>query len=800
MPTNRFTEFNPNDHVSTYVPLPVEFMAKALEAKQGQYDNALAQADAAEEAFKINAIDKHQQFKQQKQKEYNDKLTEISDYIVKTGDTSRAREIKSLANRWKNDADVNEMQMSKTQWDLDQAAILKATNDRVYNERNNPFTGFQGVNPDGTIQGYRARGVRPTKDYTAGADLAIDNIKANLDSTHEYVDNAKVINTAMQVAPTFLMSENNQDFIDEAFGRQMPAYSQLTPELQAQLVPLAANYLAKRAAPQIFNRDVVVKDFGSSSSSSSSNGGKNLYTIPNDILKLQQNLDSSKTGEASADAYTVTAMLGGNYDAKTGKSVININSESPTYINMVKKGSSNKESSQLSIYASLQNKLNRVTSAIKDKLWDLTSEGKQYTDPKNGNLYYMDPSLRVHQTSLDGKKTLMSLSDFVKTQDEGAEIYNQAKQSGIDINDPKYKTLIKKEDSVEVLNDLSTAISGINGSFEFFTDNNSKNVFTGDDGGMYVNGFIQMNEDELEDIMPDGYFSRSGWKDALDKGIVKKQTKRGSNGEVIYNLPIIKKVEGNLDDAVSNQMMNKYGDKEKVQDLILQYQDENKQYKQNRENSKEINSKLKLNQNDYSNSIRQLIDESTKESVDLNNKYQNTLDNIELDKNASEDDRKMARLLLEYQIKSEVYNDQNSINIYNSLLNTISKSGDLGLRNNNPGNLTETVNGQTQLAKYSTIEEGYSKMVSDLDAKKSGKSKTGLNGESTVLDLTKVYAPKDDNKTALLKGNDPEKYAQKIADTLGIDINTPLKYVSTKKLAKAMIQIESPDSYNKLFN
>lgn len=309
MNTNRFTEFNPNDHVSTYIPLPVEFMAKALEAKQGQYDNALAQADAAEEAFKINAIDQHQKFKKQKQDEYNSKLTEISDYIVKTGDTSRAREIKSLANRWKNDADVNEMQMSKTQWDLDQAAILKATNDRVYNERNNPFIGFTGANSDGTMQGYRAKGVRPTKDYTAGADLAIDNIKANLDSTGEYVDQTKVLNTAMQVAPTFLMSENNQDFIDEAFGRQMPAYSQLTPELQAQLVPLAANYLAKRAAPQIFQKDIAVKD---SSGSSSNNGDSTSKTGGyNVLLNTLQAADANGGKTLVQNIDTFSSMFNG---------------------------------------------------------------------------------------------------------------------------------------------------------------------------------------------------------------------------------------------------------------------------------------------------------------------------------------------------------------------------------------------------------------------------------------------------------------------------------------------------------
>jgi hypothetical protein len=96
-------------------------------------------------------------------------------------------------------------------------------------------------------------------------------------------------------------------------------------------------------------------------------------------------------------------------------------------------------------------------------------------------------------------------------------------------------------------------------------------------------------------------------------------------------------------------------------------------------------------------------------------------------------------------------------------------SPQLGLRNNNPGNL-RFINqqgasmGEKNFAKFNTLEEGFNALVNDVKAKQTGNTRTGLNGNSTLAQFFKIYAPSADN-------NNPEAYANTVAKKLGIDPN-----------------------------
>lgn len=82
---------------------------------------------------------------------------------------------------------------------------------------------------------------------------------------------------------------------------------------------------------------------------------------------------------------------------------------------------------------------------------------------------------------------------------------------------------------------------------------------------------------------------------------------------------------------------------------------------------------------------------------------------------------------------------------------------------NNPGDLKS--NGQ--IATYSSPEEGEAALYNDLTAKMTGKSVTGLNGNSSLVDFAKTYAPDSD-------GNNSLQYAANLANKLHVSPDTKI--------------------------
>ena len=112
----------------------------------------------------------------------------------------------------------------------------------------------------------------------------------------------------------------------------------------------------------------------------------------------------------------------------------------------------------------------------------------------------------------------------------------------------------------------------------------------------------------------------------------------------------------------------------------------------------------------------------------------------------------------------------------------------LGKVNNNPGNLrfigqAGASQGEGGFAKFESPQAGYQALVNDLTAKQSGKSRTGLTGNSTLKELMNVYAPPVENDTGA--------YVNELAKRLGISINKKIKDIDIMKLAMEIASIES---------
>lgn len=90
-------------------------------------------------------------------------------------------------------------------------------------------------------------------------------------------------------------------------------------------------------------------------------------------------------------------------------------------------------------------------------------------------------------------------------------------------------------------------------------------------------------------------------------------------------------------------------------------------------------------------------------------------------------------------------------------------------RQNNPGDLKTG----GKIATYNSPIEGKAALYNDLTAKMTGTSSTGLNGNSSLVEFAKTYAPASDN-------NDPLQYAANLANKLGVSPDTKIGSLTSR--------------------
>jgi hypothetical protein len=105
--------------------------------------------------------------------------------------------------------------------------------------------------------------------------------------------------------------------------------------------------------------------------------------------------------------------------------------------------------------------------------------------------------------------------------------------------------------------------------------------------------------------------------------------------------------------------------------------------------------------------------------------------------------------------------------------------------NQNPGNLKDPNTGGFQ--KFSDPAEGKAALYNDLTAKMTGKSSTGLTGDSSLLEFAKTYAPASDK-------NDPVQYAANLANKLGVSPDEKIGNLTSRidDFASAVASNEDP--------
>lgn len=109
----------------------------------------------------------------------------------------------------------------------------------------------------------------------------------------------------------------------------------------------------------------------------------------------------------------------------------------------------------------------------------------------------------------------------------------------------------------------------------------------------------------------------------------------------------------------------------------------------------------------------------------------------------------------------------------------------LAVRNMNPGNLKDPSTGSFK--SFSDPVDGKAALYNDLTSKMTGTSSTGLNGNSSLLEFAKTYAPASDK-------NDPVQYAANLANKLGVSPDEKIGNLQSRidDFASAVASNEDP--------
>lgn len=133
---------------------------------------------------------------------------------------------------------------------------------------------------------------------------------------------------------------------------------------------------------------------------------------------------------------------------------------------------------------------------------------------------------------------------------------------------------------------------------------------------------------------------------------------------------------------------------------------------------------------------------------------------------------------------TDMYDTRNTNVPYNPTIGNSTKSitpGSGGKARNNYGNIRDVKTGTFR--SFNSPEEGRAALENQLNIYKTNRSRTGVKANSTLYEAMAKYAPAADR-------NNPKKYAEFIANKIGISPNTPISQVPTKQWADAIAIME----------
>lgn len=277
--SNRFDQNvgTTSPYTSTYAPMPLQALTQLAKDHSDRHRGALADINNTKGLLDIKADPRNEAFRNNYISQVNGKLGEMSEKIAKEGYTPENQsQWFQLKNAIVSDPTrLGLLQAHDDYYNKYQPDLVKANESGKYTDIYDPYK-EQG-NPN-SFTPFNYKGMKTKQDYIPVMDKAIDGLKADSKAWEGYQkDNTgkpmvnefgqltktngeketltsdKLKQIAGTVAPTFFQSPESQYYIDQAFGKSMPSFSNLNNQQKEVLLHNATNDIIRRGSTQLFS-------------------------------------------------------------------------------------------------------------------------------------------------------------------------------------------------------------------------------------------------------------------------------------------------------------------------------------------------------------------------------------------------------------------------------------------------------------------------------------------------------------------------------------------------------------------
>lgn len=227
--SSRFNSIQQDRYMPTYTSLPLEAISNLAKDYSGRYQQGQQNLDELGElSSRVNAIDQHQQYKQELLNHYNNRINDLATRYSKGEDINNLnREASKLKRDFVSDPIRNELETSYSNYNAYQKDKI-AKGDK-YGEHYDNYLGFKGSTQNNGINPYRYTGMGEIQDHQKLAIDMMSGIKESgkeydnvgLDSNgniighkggSKYILNDRVRDLANGKVGSFLVTKEGQDF------------------------------------------------------------------------------------------------------------------------------------------------------------------------------------------------------------------------------------------------------------------------------------------------------------------------------------------------------------------------------------------------------------------------------------------------------------------------------------------------------------------------------------------------------------------------------------------------------------
>lgn len=600
---NRFNQLiDYPEHVSSYVPLPLERIAAVGAMKQDLYDKAMAEyLDASKEIIGGNVTKDQAKFlNDRKDKD----LSAMVDEAAKTDNYNQLKyQVKSYAEKLKSDPLYQGIEEDKKLSDAANKTILEQGShvyvqdywDPTANKYNQldvstPFTAgvYKTIKPGD-----------PQKEFKPYYDQLHDIIKqtygndiqeqVNSDGSISLIQNGtKVVRSISRdelktLARGLSKIDPNFNALDsftyaEALNNKTNPNKKWSSEDNLDI--FVDNYLGNK-----YEESELQKVIGTRKAAGDGLGKGNESANTDGHVRLIQHLDNMHNSPDSSSVSNTADMAAWNNGRDNKDGTVSINTtNTPIYLQIGKTSNDAvgaEDQIKLNKAIDLKGRLNQVVDkntkiidTLPDNLSDASyKEYRQYnsSNPNDFKTYYKRKGYAVviEEDNLTGKKKELSYETFHETpyfkehiaainahDEDYKKINSAANKENIDLNDPSLTTRIDKVSKNDIIRDFTIGIKNLSGEVKI-VPSSGKNTFEDSEGDVITKNDAVFTKSQLAQVFgQDSWFWDSGYKKLETAGLIKATGKLDDKGDMIYSVPIYTKV--NQDVGTMTEAMQRY--------------------------------------------------------------------------------------------------------------------------------------------------------------------------------------------------------------------------------------------------